>query len=92
MILFETRGREAQNEIDAYMQESIVLIQEVKHPWGNFFSKEYLARQAFARGDIVTARRYANEVLAAHQEAGSTLQATCRPYGHRRKKRTLLTE
>jgi predicted ATPase len=76
MILFETRGIEARNEIDAYMQETIVLLQEVKHPWGNYFSKEYLARQAFVRGDIVTARMYANEVLVAYQEAGSTLLAT----------------
>ena len=70
----ETQGRAAEKEAEAYLQESLALIQE--HPWGTIASKEFLARQAYARGEIVTARKYGDEVLAYYQEAGLTLRFT----------------
>jgi hypothetical protein len=71
-LTFQTRGPAAGKEIDVYMQESVAVMQG--HPFGNAFSKEFLARQAFARGDIVTGRKYADEVLAYYQEEGATLR------------------
>jgi hypothetical protein len=71
-LTFQTRGSAAEKEIEVYMQESVAIMQG--HPFGNAFSKEFLARQAFARGDIVTGRKYADEVLAYYQQEGATLR------------------
>jgi tetratricopeptide (TPR) repeat protein len=75
-MTFEFQGPAAAAETDAYMQESLALMQEINHPWGSFSAKEYLSRRAFMQGDIETALKYANEVLADFQEAGATLLAT----------------
>jgi len=75
-LTFVARGLSAAQEIDAYMQESIRLLEEIDHPWKTTTTNEYLARRAYAQGDIETARKHANEVLANFQEAGSIFLAT----------------
>ena len=72
-LTLESHGQAAAGGVEAYVQESLALMQE--HPWGNVMSKEILARQAYVRGDIVTARKYEDEVLAYYQEAGVTLRS-----------------
>jgi predicted ATPase/DNA-binding XRE family transcriptional regulator len=74
LLTFQTRGPAAEKEVEAYVQESLSLVRD--NPLGNVFSKEFLARQAYVRGDIVTARKYADEVLAYYQEMGVTLRYT----------------
>jgi tetratricopeptide (TPR) repeat protein len=75
-IAFDPNGMEAFNEIDAYMQEAILLAQEVTHPWASTFAKQYLARKAFAQGDLAEARMHSNDLIKTYEEAGATLMAT----------------
>jgi len=69
-LTFETHGRAAEKEIEAYVQESLALPQE--HAWRNSFSKQFLVRKAYERGDFVTARKHAEEALSYYQEMGNT--------------------
>ncbi len=76
MLTFQVHGASASDEIEAYMQESLALLEELDHPWKRSRSNDYLSKRAFARGDFDAARKYAYEVLADFQESGATLMAT----------------
>jgi predicted ATPase/class 3 adenylate cyclase len=74
-VTFVARGLAAEKEIDVYIQESLALLEEINHPWKTNTAKEYLARRAYIQGDIETARKYANELIADFQESGAILLA-----------------
>ena len=72
-LTFQTQGRAAEKELDAYLEESLTAAQESGDPSTYVYLRELLARQAFQRGDIAEARRYAEDVLTHRYETGDTL-------------------
>jgi tetratricopeptide (TPR) repeat protein len=72
----EIYGEKAAEQLQSYMEESLVLSQGSVDPEAAVRTEGILARLAFYRGDMAEARKHADLMLDLHKELGDQLSVT----------------
>jgi predicted ATPase len=75
-VTMEVHGPNAAEQLQLYMEESLALSQGSMDPEAEVRTEGILARLAFYRGDRVTARQHADQMLDLHREMGDQLGVT----------------
>ena len=75
-VTMEVHGSQAAEQLEAYMQESLILSQGSMDPEAAVRTEGLLARMALFRGDLVDARKHADLMLDRHREMGDQLAVT----------------
>jgi predicted ATPase/class 3 adenylate cyclase len=75
-ITLEFHGAEASDQLQSYMEESLVLSQGSVDPDAAVRTEGILARLAFSRGDLVEARKHADLMLDLHRQLGDQHSVT----------------
>ncbi len=75
-ITLEIHGEKAAEQLQSYMEESLVLSQGSVDPEAAVRTEGILARLAFYRGDMAEARKHADLMLDLHKEMGDYLSVT----------------
>jgi tetratricopeptide (TPR) repeat protein len=75
-ITMQIRGLAAAEQLQSYMEESLVLSQGSIDPEAAVRTEGILAQMAFYRGDMVEARKHADLMLDLHKEMGDQFSVT----------------
>ena len=75
-ITLEIHGEQAAEQLQTYMEESLVLSQGSVDPEAAVRTEGILARLAFYSGDMAEARKHADLMLDLHREMGDHLSVT----------------
>lgn len=72
-VTSEIYGRSAAEQINSYLEESLALDQQIDDSQKDIRIKVFRVEQAYFRGELEEARKYAYEILSYHKEMGNIL-------------------